>query len=574
MNITVNYNSDGNTTYISFDEYNYTIDEINFAAVLYRQIVGNPDYWEDWPILYILRQKKSDIEGTSKKNGKKLKAYIGQTTSGRQRMEQHRLDGAKKDLNEINLIYSDKFNQSVTFDYESKLIRLFAGDGKYTLINGNDGLADKNYYNKKYYDNGFEVLWEGLRQHNIVTHTIEEITNSDLFKYSPYKSLNDEQLKAADAILESISANRCEPIVIKGMPGSGKTIIAIYMFKFLRDKFLEEQKKDGTPPKKMALVVPQASLRKTLKKLFAGIYRLRAADVISPSEVVKKKYDIVFVDEAHRLRQRKNIVNFGSHDENNRTLGLPKDATELDWILKRVATPILLFDADQVIGPSGTGESEFNTKISNYIDRNTQTFTLKSQMRVSGGIGYLEYIKSILQLDSTAATKRLSESYEFKIVEDFEEFHNLMYEREKQYGLSRMLAGYAWPWRSKNDTSKTDIVFGKHEYKWNATTTDWVNSESSVEEVGSIHCIQGYDLNYAFVILGPDIKYDVEKQCIYADKNHYFDSNGKRNATGEELTRYIKNIYYVLMSRGIKGTYLYVCDENLKEYLKQYVEVL
>lgn len=573
MNITINQSQD-NTIHISFDAYNYTIDEINFADILHNQMVGIPEYWQNWPILYILRQKQSATAATSRRTNKKLKAYIGQTTDGRRRMEQHNKSKKKLDLEEINFIYSSEFNQSVTFDYESKLIRLFAADGKYTLINGNDGLADKNYYNKKYYDNGFEVLWEGLRQHKIVAHTIEEITNSDVFKYSPYKSLNDEQLEAAAAILEAISADVHQPIVIKGMPGSGKTIVAIYMFKFLRDKFLERQKEDGTSPPNMALVIPQASLRKTLKKLFAGIYRLKAADVIGPSEVVKNKYDIVFVDEAHRLRQRKNIVNFASHDANNSKLHLPEDATELDWILESVDKPILLFDADQVIGPSGIGETEFNLKISGPEKRKPQTFTLKSQMRVAGGVGYLEYIKSILQLNNRDFEKRLPQNYEFKIVEDFGVFHDLMHEKEKVYGLSRMLAGYAWPWKSKNDSSKMDISIDEHEYQWNATTTDWVNSSNSVNEVGSIHCIQGYDLNYGFVILGPDIKYDVATQSIYADKNNYFDSNGKRNATAEELTRYIKNIYYVLMSRGIKGTYLYVCDEPLKEYLKQYIEVL
>ena len=573
MNIMINQSPD-NTVHISFDAYNYTIDEINFADILYNQMVGIPDYWKNWPILYILRQKQSANAATSRRTNKKLKAYIGQTNNGCQRMAQHNLNDEKQELEEINLIYSDKFNQSVTFDYESKLIKLFAADGKYTLLNGNDGLSDKNYYNKKYYDNGFEILWEGLRKYGIVEHSIEDIRKSDVFKYSPYKSLNDEQLKAAEAILEAISANRCEPIVIKGMPGSGKTIIAIYMFKFLRDKFLKDEEEYGIPPKKMALVIPQTSLRKTLKKLFAGIYQLKATDVIGPSEVVKNEYDIVFVDEAHRLHQRKNIANFGSHDENNRRLGLPKEATELDWILKRVATPILLFDADQVIGPSGTNAENFEEKIFRYVGREYEAFILKSQMRVSGGIGYLEYIKSILQLDSDTVEKRSPEEYEFKIVEDFEDFHNLMHEKEKQYGLSRMLAGYAWPWQSKNDHSKKDIFLGNHEYQWNATTTDWVNSDNSVNEVGSIHCIQGYDLNYDFVILGPDIKYDAATQCIYADKNNYFDMNGKRNATDKELTRYIKNIYYVLMSRGIKGTYLYVCDEPLKEYLKQYIDVL
>lgn len=288
---------------------------------------------------------------------------------------------------------------------------------------------------------------------------------------------------------------------------------------------------------------------------------------------------------------------------------MPEDATELDWILYRVPSPILLFDRDQVIGPSGIDEDVFKEKISKYVDRNVRTFTLKSQMRVAAGAAYLDYVKDLLE--GRCAQKIPTENYEFKLVENFDTFHDLMHEKESQAGLTRMLAGYAWPWQSKkgkksktikkakdvgntvntvntvnktiadnsNQASKSiefnaDIELGSHAYKWNSRTEDWVNSKTALEEVGSIHCIQGYDLNYGFIIMGPDIKYDVEQHRIYADKNSYFDINGKKSATDEELTEYVKNIYYVLMTRGIKGTYLYVCDEALREYLKQYVDVV
>ena len=90
---------------------------------------------------------------------------------------------------------------------------------------------------------------------------------------------------------------------------------------------------------------------------------------------------------------------------------------------------------------------------------------------------------------------------------------------------------------------------------------------------GCIHSIQGYDLNYAFVILGKDIGYDKNTKQIIVRKELYFDQNGKRSTTYEQLLEYIKNIYYVLMTRGIKGTFLYVCDDDLREYLSQYIEV-
>jgi len=149
-----------------------------------------------------------------------------------------------------------------------------------------------------------------------------------------------------------------------------------------------------------------------------------------------------------------------------------------------------------------------------------------------------------------------------------------MIETERKEGLSRMVAGYAWPWISKKDKSLKDISIEGISRMWNSRTENWVHCDTVLEEVGCIHSIQGYDLNYAFVILGNDIKYDVENSKIVVDKSSYFDRNGKATATQEELTEYIKNIYYVLMTRGIKGTYLYVCNPELKTYLGQFIDVI
>ena len=102
---------------------------------------------------------------------------------------------------------------------------------------------------------------------------------------------------------------------------------------------------------------------------------------------------------------------------------------------------------------------------------------------------------------------------------------------------------------------------------------NWVHTDQAVNEVGCIHSIQGYDLNYGFVIMAEDIKYDEAHSRIYVDKDAYKDKYGKIQASDSELERYIKNIYYVLLSRGIKGTYVYVCDKALKKHLAKYINI-
>ena len=156
---------------------------------------------------------------------------------------------------------------------------------------------------------------------------------------------------------------------------------------------------------------------------------------------------------------------------------------------------------------------------------------------------------------------------------DFGKFEKDMYEKEAETGLSRMLAGYAWPWISKKDQTLKDIEIQGVKRMWNHCTEGWVHTPEAINEVGCIHSIQGYDLNYAFVIIGKDIRYDKATGKIVVHPESYFDKNGKRTAGYEELLEYITNVYYVLMTRGIKGTYLYVCDHDLREYLSQYIEM-
>ena len=148
------------------------------------------------------------------------------------------------------------------------------------------------------------------------------------------------------------------------------------------------------------------------------------------------------------------------------------------------------------------------------------------------------------------------------------------YKKECEEGLTRMVAGYSWEWVSNNDPTRYDIEIEGVKRKWNHCTEGWVHSPEAIDEIGCIHSIQGYDLNYAFVIIGREISYNKDTQEITVNRALYFDDNGKKTATYDELLEYIKDIYYVLLSRGIKGTYLYVCNDELREYMENYIDVV
>lgn len=528
----------------------FTITNGDFKKGVY----GQEPYLDNWPMLYLLE------------NGKQ--AYIGQSNHVKTRMAEHLSNEQKRIFKKVHFIYSSKFNQSVTLDYEAKLIQYIVADELFEVTNGNGGIADKSYFNKQVYDSEFHKLWRKLQKERLAKHSLEEIENSDLFKYSPYKELNNDQREAVDRIINSIDLTVPRTIVVNGMPGSGKTIVAVYILKYLRDMPEFRDKAIG-------FVVPQTSLRKTMKKIFRSIYNLKPSDVLSPSDVTKKRYDILLVDETHRLHQYKNISYMGAYKTSCERIGLTTDADELDWILHQSRCAVLFYDKDQVVGPSGIDIQRFETKLKEQDAQHKRISlyqTLLTQMRVKGGNGYIDFVNEILS--GKAKKKKTFPNYEFNVITDFRLFDRLHYEKEENYGLCRMAAGYAWEWKSKTDKTKTDIIIEGVEKQWNYMTEGWLLSDGAINQVGCIHSTQGYDLNYAFIIMGDEIGYDPEKEEIVVDPNHYFDQNGKKSASYEELKEYILHIYYVLLTRGIRGTYLYICNEELRKYISGVVEVL
>jgi DUF2075 family protein len=193
-------------------------------------------------------------------------------------------------------------------------------------------------------------------------------------------------------------------------------------------------------------------------------------------------------------------------------------------------------------------------------------------MRVRAGDDYVAYVRRVLS-NQPPEPARFPE-YDLRMFADLAEMRRELARREDEVGLARLVAGYAWPWKTKRDSSAFDIEIDGLQLRWNSTETDWVGSRNSVHEVGSIHTIQGYDLNYAGVIIGPDLRYDASRRALAFDRSSYFDRRGKQNnrARGitysdDNLLEFVTNIYAVLLTRGIQGTYVYVCDQALRQYL-------
>ncbi len=502
-------------------------------------------FGKNWPAVYIIENKKE--------------VYVGESTSVYSRSRQHYDNPERRKLNTIHVLSDEEFNKSAALDIESWLIQYMSADGVFTLQNGNGGMQNHNYFDREKYKAKFELAWEKLRKLGLARNTLTDLKNSDLFKYSPYKTLTEDQLVVAEEIYKYIKSGEKRTIIVNGKPGTGKTILATFLFKYLKEQ-------EETRNLSIALVVPMTSLRQTVKKVFSKIKGLSASMVIGPNEATQKYYDLLIIDEAHRLQRRKNIMGMGAYDNINRRLGLGKENTQLDWIVRSSKNQIFFYDENQSVKPSDVRSEDFKKL-------NAKHYTLTTQMRVAAGEEYIEFIESVFDLKPIK--KKDFGDYEFKIYDDIHKMFADIKEKDKKHGLSRVVAGYAWPWHTKpgrNSSQKHDIEINGLKAVWNSTATDWVNSKNAINEVGCIHTVQGYDLNYVGVIIGPEFGYDPDKKKFFVDKEKYFDRNGRAGIQDPaELEQYIKNIYKTLLTRGIKGTFIYISNDNLRKYMDYFL---
>lgn len=544
----------------------------------------------NWPVVYVLN---NDAE-----------VYVGESVNAEGRMRQHLESDEKKHLSWVRVVLDDTFNKSACLDLESFLIRMFSGDGHLQVLNHNAGITDADYYNRKTYKKTFDDVFEKLRTHeHLFQRTLPEIINSDLFKLSPFKALNHDQAIAVEDILEGLFADlesgAPSTVVVQGNPGTGKTVVAIYLLKLLEDirRHTPEEALDRdsifsdffTPGHaelltslRVGIVVPQQSLRESISKVFTLTPGLHKSLVLTPFGVgeADEPFDLLIVDEAHRLNQRANQasgpLNRKFADINQKLFGVDDpNLTQLDWIRTQSTHAILMLDTGQSVRPADLPAITTSALLAE-ASASGRLYPLRSQMRITAEQDYVGYVRAVLSETPPAARKTFN-GYDLRFFTGLTEMRREVRLREEEHGLSRIIAGYAWPWRSKTDKSAFDIEIDGERLRWNSTQRDWINSPGAIDEVGSIHTVQGYDLNYAGVIIGRELRYDTSTNRIVFDRSSYHDKKGRENNpklgivySDEDLLEYVRNIYVVLLTRGISGTYVYVTDEPLRQHLAGY----
>ncbi|MCY8092394.1 DUF2075 domain-containing protein [Bacillus haynesii] len=533
-----------------FEKREFTSDHVNVVKAMH---INN------YPIVYILYNEK-----------KKPTVYIGQTVQAARRLKNHIDNEKRKSLNRFILIGHEKFHQSATYNIESNLINYFIADNRYQLQNVSQTRSREmhNYYQKPFYNEEiFQVIWEKLREEKIVGDSLENLRNKDIYKLSPYKELSPQQLDIKNKILdfckERIQKEGNHVIVIEGDAGTGKSVLLSSLFNTIQD--LAKDENSFLYETDNYLLVNHSEMLKTYKSIANSLPNLKKKSLMKPTPFINEKTktgataDIVLVDEAHLLLTKEDSYNNFRYQN------------QLDEIIKRSKITVVIFDPKQVLKIKSYWNDRLLEEIINQYD--AKTVKLTDQMRMNANPETMKWIDSFVEKKVLPLPIEGS-SFELKIFEDAAAFKTAIERKNSEDGLSRIVSTFDY--LHKKD-KKTYIVDEEGiNMPWNSTQdkVTWAENPNSIKEVGSIYTVQGFDLNYVGVVLGPSVSYDEEKDELVIDTSKYKDTGAfvSRTDLSPEQNEQIKeqiilNSINVLMKRGIHGLYIYATDPKLRKRL-------
>lgn len=376
----------------------------------------------------------------------------------------------------------------------------------------------------------------------------------------------DEQKVVYETILNLSTKcqkdNKKRTIIVEGGPGTGKTVVAINLLAELtkRDQFAQYVSKNSAPRIVYGYKLKGSMKRNSVDNLFKGSGCYTDAPLNSIGTIL--------ADEAHRLNEKSGM--FQNLGEN-----------QIKEIIHASRCSVFFIDESQRVTTSDIGSVEEIEKWAQKEHSEVFRMELISQFRCNGSDGYLAWVDDVLQIRDTANYDLEGIDYDIRICDSPMEMEHIILEKNNIRNRARILAGYCWNWpkETRNDVNYHDIKIGDYGISWNLDGGDaFAINPDSVHEAGCIHTSQGLEFDYVGVIIGDDMRYENGEIITDYSKRAKTDQSMKgikgiaknnpqeANRLADEI---IKNTYRTLMTRGMKGCYVYCTDSKLSEYLKE-----
>ncbi len=385
-----------------------------------------------------------------------------------------------------------------------------------------------------------------------------------------FNMIDEQKVIYEDAIrmaIDTVSSNDKNVLVVQGGPGTGKSVLAINLL-------VELTKRNMTCFYVTKNAAPRAVFRDKLKGTFKMAYINNLFQGSGQfTEAEKNEVNVLVVDEAHRLNAKSGM--FQNLGEN-----------QIKEIINASNFSIFFIDEDQKVTLKDIGSVDEIKKYANELGAGIRIVELESQFRCNGSDGYLAWLDNVLDIRKTANYDLDDFQYDFKVIDSPNDLRRLIEEKNSINNKSRLVAGYCWDWISegKNNSEVHDIVIPEYNFEmsWNlGNSQTWAIDPMSVNEVGCIHTCQGLEFDYVGVIIGDDIRYEDGQIITDYKKRASTDQSLKginkiaseygQDVANKIADRIIKNTYRTLMTRGMKGCYVYCVDKNLQNYLKKLI---
>lgn len=563
---------------LKIENINYSLENLD-NSVRKWNTTTNGKFLLRYPTVYIINDKKSENN---------FEVYVGETADIRNRTRQHLNADTKvksfwEDFSEskkssMYVIGHELFNKSLTLDIENRLMQYLLSVENISRVHNSRTNQQNEYYTSEMFDEIFSEIWQSLNKKNKSLFPIESIIkDSAIFKASPFHKLTQEQINAKEEILtkikESILLNEDgQLIIVEGEAGSGKTVLMSTLLYELGKYNLDlDENLD------IHLLVNHNEHVSIYSQIASklGIANKKNKIVQKPTSFINnnssdEKVDVVIVDEAHLLlTQGKQSYQGKNH---------------LDDLLARAKVVVIVFDIKQVLTTEQIWEVD---KLNEYFDKaksNSNHVTLRNQMRINSDISTVNWIRNLVDYQVINSIPKDKLGYDIKIFDTPDELEKAIKIKaaHTDSGISRMLATFDWKYGTKppNNEDFWRVKIGNWSMPWNyqlkanrnQASLPWVEQDQTIDEIGSTFTIQGLDLNFAGVIIGPSVKYRDGK--IIFDKSESANKKATQRRTLKDGSKQyfsemlLKNELNVLLTRGVNGLYIYAVDDQLREALK------
>ena len=349
-------------------------------------------------------------------------------------------------------------------------------------------------------------------------------------------------------------------IIVRGGPGTGKTVVAINLLVALTKQGLVAKyvTKNAAPRSVYKSKLTGSMKRSLFDSLFvgSGTFTTTAANT----------FDALIVDEAHRLNAKSGM--FKHLGEN-----------QIKEIIDSARCSIFFLDEDQQVSVDDIGSEEEIQKWATHHSATVHTLDLVSQFRCNGSDGYMAWLDNVLEIRANANPTLDGIDYDFRVMGTADELQELILMKNQERNRARLVAGYCWDWVSQSNPQAKDFNLGANfNLQWNLKGDGglWMMKAETVSEVGCIHTSQGLELDYIGVIIGPDLMVRDGKVVTDVMARAAADTTvrGRKKLLQSDegrikLDRIIKNTYRTMMTRAMKGCYVYSTDPETAEYLKR-----